>query len=84
MCGNGLPVDATVSRPLLTIVLTILVVGGLFACAFLYGKWRADVTPMSASVPAFAPAPKARPAPKLMPPPTAPQNGDPAVKPEGR
>ena len=61
MCGNGLPVDAAASRPTLTIVLTILVVGGLFACAFLYGKWRADVTPMSASVPAFAPSSRPRP-----------------------
>jgi len=82
MCGNGLPVDAAASRSILTIVLTILVVGGVFACAFLYGKWRADVTPMSASLPAFAPAPKVRPAPTTPPVPTSGVPADPAVKPE--
>jgi hypothetical protein len=61
MCGNGLPADPSKSRSVLTIVLTILVVGALFAGAFMYGKWKADVTPMSASVPAFAPTLKAKP-----------------------
>lgn len=80
MCGNGLPVDASASRATLRIILTILVVGALFACAFLYGKWKADVTPMSASVPSFAPAPHAKPSPAMGPVPAEP--GDPGVKPQ--
>lgn len=84
MCGNGLPVDPAASRSILTIVLTILVVGGLFACAFLYGKWRADVTPMSASVPAFAPRPKTHAAPRVNATPVAPDPVDPSAKPPRR
>jgi hypothetical protein len=80
MCGTGVPATTAASGSRLTIVLTILVVLALFAGAFLYGKWQADVTPMNAAVPSAAPVSKEKRPARATPTPT-PTSPDPNGRP---